>query len=61
MTSYTEMSRDSAVGMATSYGLDDRSVEVRVPVRSRPVLGPIQPPIQWIAKALSPGGKAAVA
>jgi hypothetical protein len=27
--------RDSAVGIATSYGLDDRRVGVRVPVRSR--------------------------
>jgi glutamine synthetase len=28
-------SRDSAVGIATSYGLDDRGVGVRVPVGSR--------------------------
>jgi hypothetical protein len=27
--------RDSAVGIATSYGLDDRGVGVRVPVGSR--------------------------
>jgi hypothetical protein len=29
------MSRDSVVGIATSYGLDDRGVGVRVPVGSR--------------------------
>jgi hypothetical protein len=29
------MSRDSAVGIATGYGLDDRGVGVRVPVGSR--------------------------
>jgi hypothetical protein len=28
-------SRDSVVGIATSYGLDDRGVGVRVPVGSR--------------------------
>jgi hypothetical protein len=28
-------SRDNAVGIATGYGLDDRGVGVRVPVRSR--------------------------
>jgi hypothetical protein len=30
-----EWSRDSVVGIATSYGLDDRGVGVRVPVGSR--------------------------
>jgi hypothetical protein len=29
-----QMSRDSEVGIATSYGLDDRGVGVRVPVGS---------------------------
>jgi hypothetical protein len=45
-------SRDSAVGIATGYGLDDRNVGVRVPVgsrifstSSRPALGPTQPPL----------------
>jgi hypothetical protein len=57
-------SRDSSVGIATGYGLDDRGVGVRVPVgsgifstSSRPALGPTQPPIQWVAGALSPGVK----
>jgi hypothetical protein len=56
--------RNSAIGMMTSYGLDDRGVRVRVPVgarifsaSSRPVLGPTQPPIQWVPRALSPGVK----
>jgi hypothetical protein len=54
-----QRSRDSVVGIATGYGL-----EVRVPVgsrifptSSRPALGPIQPPIQWVPRALSPGVK----
>jgi hypothetical protein len=29
------LSRNGAVGIATGYGLDDREVEVRVPVGSR--------------------------
>jgi hypothetical protein len=33
--SYIERSRDSAVGIATSYGLDERGVGDRVPVGSR--------------------------
>jgi hypothetical protein len=44
-----------------SYGLDDWGVGVRVPVgwrifpkSSRPVLGPAQPPIQWVPGAFSP-------
>jgi hypothetical protein len=59
-------SRDSAVGIVTGYGLDDQGVGVRVPVESsifcsprrpEPVLGPTQPPIQWIPGVLSPGVK----
>jgi hypothetical protein len=56
--------RDSAVGIATGYGLDDRVVGVRVPVgsiifstASRPALRPTQPPIQWVTGALSSGIK----
>jgi hypothetical protein len=47
-------SQNSVVGIATSYGLDDRGVGVRVPVGSRPALGPTKSPIQWIPGALSP-------
>jgi hypothetical protein len=54
-----QWSRDSAVGIATGYGLDDRGVGVRVPVgspkSSRPALGSTQPHIQWVPGALSPG------
>jgi hypothetical protein len=44
--------RDSSVGIATRYGLDGPEIESRwrqdFPHPSRPALGPIQPPIQWI-------------
>jgi hypothetical protein len=54
---------DSAVGIATGHGLDDRWVGVRVPVVSRilfstlssPTLGPTQSSIQWVPGALSRG------
>jgi hypothetical protein len=61
-------SRDSSVGIATVYGLDGRGIGVRVPIRavfyvtsssSRPVLGPTQPPIQWVPGDDFPRGKAA--
>jgi hypothetical protein len=56
---------DSAVGIATGYGLDDGGVEVQVLIgskkcifsSSRPVLGPSKPPFQWVPGALSPGIK----
>jgi hypothetical protein len=55
---------DSANDIATGNELDGRGFEIRVPVRlriffitSRPVLGPTQPPIQWVSRALSPGVK----
>jgi hypothetical protein len=57
----TLRSRDSSVGIATGYGLDDRTVEVRIPVgsrifstMSRPALGSTQPPFEWVPGALSP-------
>jgi hypothetical protein len=54
-------SRDRAVSIASGYGLDNGRVGVGVPVGSRifssprPVLGPTQPPTQWVLEALSPG------
>jgi hypothetical protein len=59
-------SRDSSVGIATGYGLDDRGVRSSSPGRvrnllfytsSRPALASTQPPIQWVPRALSPGVK----
>jgi hypothetical protein len=50
----------------SGYGLDDQAIEVRSPAGqrifslasvSRPALGPIQPPVQWVPGVLSPGLK----
>jgi hypothetical protein len=50
---FYDKSWDSAVGIATGYGLNDGGVGVRVPIGSRifptsssPALGHTQPPIQ---------------
>jgi hypothetical protein len=58
----TNSNRDSSVGIVTGYGLDD---PVSIPsiarfflfTASRPTLGSTQPPIQWVAGALTPGVK----
>jgi hypothetical protein len=59
-------SRDSSVGIALGYRLDDRGSRVRFPAglgiflfitASRTALGPTQPPIQWIPGFLSLGVK----
>jgi hypothetical protein len=59
---YCGVGRDSSVGIATRYGLDDPGIESRwgwdFLHPSRPTLGPTQPPVQWVP-GLFPGGKAA--
>jgi hypothetical protein len=58
-------SRDSAVGIVSGYGLQDREAEVLVPVgsrifstSSRPAVEPTQPPIQWVPEVTRPGREA---
>jgi hypothetical protein len=53
---YIERSRDSSVGIALGYGLDDRGSRVRF-LASRTVLVSTQPAIQWVLGALSLGVK----
>jgi hypothetical protein len=58
-------SRGSSVGVATGYGLDGvlgfdsrRGLGIFLfSTASRPALGPTQPPIRWVLRALSPGVK----
>ena len=49
---YFGVGRDSAVDVATLYGLGGPGIESRLgrdfPHPSRPALGPTQPPIQWV-------------
>jgi len=44
--------RDSSVGISTAYGLEGPGIESRLgrdfPHLSRPVLRPIQSPVQWV-------------
>jgi hypothetical protein len=47
------VSRDSAVGIVTGYGLDDRGVGVRVPVGSRTFSSPRRPDRLWGPPSLS--------
>jgi hypothetical protein len=62
-----EGSRNSVVGIATGYGLDDGGGRSSSPGRvknflfstsSRPALGSTQPPIQWVPVGLSAGREA---
>jgi hypothetical protein len=63
------VSRDSAVGIATGYGLDDWEVGVRVPIGSRIFTSPFRPDRRWgppnllynVYRALFRGRKAAEA
>jgi hypothetical protein len=55
------VNRDSSVGIATDYGLDDRGVAVRVPVGSRIFSSPCRLDRLWGPPNLLPmgtGGKA---
>jgi hypothetical protein len=60
-------SRDSAVGIATGYGLDDQGVGVQVPVGARIFTSPCRPDRLWgppcflshAYRGSIPGGKAA--
>jgi hypothetical protein len=63
MTTSPDRSRDSVVGTATGYRLDDRGVGVQSPGKSkisllstssRSDMGTTQPPIQWVPVSLSP-------
>jgi hypothetical protein len=63
---YKLNARDSSVGIALGYGLDDWGSRVRLPAgagnfshhhRVQTALGPTQPPIQWVPGALSVGVK----
>jgi hypothetical protein len=47
MYHYALGSRDSVVGIATGYGLDERGVGVRVPVGSRIFSSPRRPDRLW--------------
>jgi hypothetical protein len=58
-------SRDSSVGIALGYGLDDRGSRVLFPARIgnfslhrrvQTALGPTQPPIQWVQGGCFSGG-----
>jgi hypothetical protein len=61
-TYFINRSRVSSGSIVSDYGLDDRAIGFRSPARakdfssvSRPVLGPTQPPLQWVPGVLSPG------
>jgi hypothetical protein len=58
----------SSASIVSGYGLDDRANEVRFLAEAKdfssnlcvlPVLGPTQPPVQWVPGVLSPGQSAA--
>jgi hypothetical protein len=63
MSPTVKWSPDSAVDIATGYGLEERGVRVRVPEWSKVFSLHVfqtgsqahQPPTQWIPGALSPG------
>jgi hypothetical protein len=46
ISSFSSKSRDSAVGIATGYGLDDRGIGVRVPVGATIFTSPYR--LDWL-------------
>jgi hypothetical protein len=50
-------SRDSVVGIATRYGLDDVRVGVRVPVESRILSSPRSPDRPWGPSSILANGQ----
>jgi hypothetical protein len=52
----SERSRGSTVGITTGYGLDDRGVGVRVPVRARIFPSPRSPDRFWSQTSLLSNG-----
>jgi hypothetical protein len=50
------LSRDSVVGIATAYGLDDRGVGVRIPVGARIFSSSRRPDRLWSPPDLLPNG-----
>jgi len=52
VSAYQETGQNSAVGIATRYGLDGPGIGSRwrqdIPHPSRPAPGPIKTPIQWV-------------
>jgi len=52
ISTHNDCGPGSVVGIATGYGLDGLGIESRwerdFPHLSRPALGPIQPPVQWV-------------
>jgi hypothetical protein len=55
ITSRSNKSQDSAVGIVISYGLDDRGVRVRDLVGSRILISPCRPNRLWVPPSLSNG------
>jgi hypothetical protein len=55
-TQIIRMCRDSVVGIATGYGLDDQGVGVRVPVGERIFISPCRPDRLWGPPSLLPDG-----
>jgi hypothetical protein len=46
-THTTTKSRDTAIGIATGYGLDDQEVGVQVPLGERNIASPCSPDWLW--------------